>query len=313
MQVVHHARLVEQVVFDRVRSAAAANPTLVRHYDRDRERAYREPAGPRRDALDAEIHRRWFEDLGFERPLVESAREAALTGPDLPPIFVHGVASALDEGSDVFERDGRRTIVLAVRAVRYRDSAQLRRFFRHEFRLVADLLDPAFGFSGGFRSGPGDVPPTLARDRYRLLWKTSADGRLARAGFAGLRSAEEWRSLVDRAFAFLPQEARAATFERLWSGPRPAHADLVNWSEDPRHALAPQLDKGDHVGRPAPGDRCPLCGFPTFDWHPDPRDLPPSLRRSIAARHSDWDPAAGACAACLERYELAFHGAFGKS
>ncbi|HKB15242.1 MAG TPA: hypothetical protein VKF62_04215, partial [Planctomycetota bacterium] len=170
--------LLESVVFAEVRvREAAGDRGCTRRYHRDLEAIYASPAGEAREAAARELHARWFLRLGLDAPLRTAAIEA---GPSLgraDRMFVHAVASAHEEGADLRGRpspeSGReeRTVVVSVRPGRFGDGAALARFLRHELRLVADLLDPTFG------RPIAPAPDARTRDRYRLLWEITADGR----------------------------------------------------------------------------------------------------------------------------------------
>jgi hypothetical protein len=310
----YDAKLVELVVFDRACALESRGEgSAVRPFHLEREAAYREPQGPRREAAQHATHDKWFSILGLDRILPRAADDAGCGELELPPVFVHAVASPLDEGGEVFEKSGVRTVVIAVRASRFGAPEGLLGFFRHEIRLVADLLDPEFEFGGAFREGPGAIPANLAKERYRALWKVSADGRIARRGFVGSRGREDWETLFARIFSFLPADARRGAFVRLWEGARPRHPQLLEWAQAPRRWFAGESAEEPDAERPTPGARCPLCGFSTFDWHPSPNAISPDVLDLVTRRHPRWSPSNGACASCVERYDLASRGAFGRS
>jgi hypothetical protein len=102
---------------------------------------------------------------------------------------------------------------------------------------------------------------------------------------------ERHACLLDRAFSFWPADRRAGAFARLWGMARPAHAALAALAADPR--------AGDARG-PAPGQPCPLCGMPTFEWAgPDDVRRVDSL---VRAEFAGWSVGQGACARCAEVY-----------
>ena len=51
-----------------------------------------------------------------------------------------------------------------------------------------------------------------------------------------------------------------------------------------------------------PGSLCPLCSFPTFEWHDDPATLPAGALAMVRADFPRWDPSEGACRQCLDSY-----------
>jgi hypothetical protein len=94
----------------------------------------------------AKLNLRWFVRLGLHHPVEEAIEERA---------------------------------ELAGRVV------QVRVLLRHELMHVADMLDPAFGYERSLpTSDDGPSADNIVRDRYRVLWDVTIDGRLARAGLA---------------------------------------------------------------------------------------------------------------------------------
>ncbi|HET6204164.1 MAG TPA: hypothetical protein VFI25_15340 [Planctomycetota bacterium] len=296
--------LLEAVVFDEVRAREAAGDLrCARRYHRDLEAIYGRPPGDERETAARERHARWFEQLGLDASLRAAAIEA---GPSLgraDRLLVHAVATSQAEGADLHGRPspelGREelTVIVSLRPGRFRDGEALRRFLRHELRLVADLLDPTFGRSAA------PAPDARTRDRYRLLWGISAEGRSARAGLPGLRPREASAEEFDHVFRSLPAETRRAAFDRLYDGPRPSHAALLSLAEQPAETM------GGGSGGGAPGARCPLCRFPTFDWADPEAPIPGRVLARIRAAFPDWAPERGACRECVDRYSLASTGA----
>jgi hypothetical protein len=190
-----------------------------------------------------------------------------------------------------------RTGVVAMRVERLANDDEVRQFLRHEFMHVHDMLDPAFAYSRDLVSrGPSSAPPRLVRERYRILWDITIDGRLSRRGHALNLSRERHQALFDRAFSFWAETKRRETFDELWLRGAPTHELLLNLASDPRDLT--------HAREPQPGGLCPLCGFPTFDWVECAR-LSPSTREAITRQFADWTPAQGACKRCIEMYEIA--------
>src|SRR5262249_35683272 len=149
--------------------------------------------------------------------------------------------------------------VVAMRPERFTQERELGAFLRHELTHLHDMVDPAFGYrpelpaSGSFMN-----QDCLARERYRLLWDVSIDGRLTRAGRQTIAAKDQRWSEFASAFAFWAEARQQDVFETLWNDPAPAHEMLADLVRDPR-----DLRTGNG---PRPGARCPLCGFPTFAW-----------------------------------------------
>jgi hypothetical protein len=297
------AGLLEESVFEEVRALEAAGERrLARRYFREREKLYEKPPGDAREALAKALHGEWFARLGLDAILSSAAVEIGPALGRADRIVVHSVRSSREEGAELFGRPGDEkgeifTVVVRLRPSRFGRREELKRFLRHELRLVADLLDPGFGAPREGARARGDARENLVRDRYRLLWEISADGRLARAGIEGLRMREEWESKFREVFGFLPERVRGETFERLYGGPRPRHVELRAIAADPRALDAPRGI--------SPGSPCALCRFPTYDWEPDPAALPLAAAQRIRAAFPDWIPERGLCRECADRYRLA--------
>jgi hypothetical protein len=71
------------------------------------------------------------------------------------------------------------------------------------------------------------------------------------------------------------------------------HAELVAFASNPRTGLAETA---------APGSRCALCAFPTFDFEPEPSRLPAELIAGILVDFPRWRPVDGLCGQCAELY-----------
>ena len=133
----------------------------------------------------------------------------------------------------------------------------------------------------------------LARERYRLLWDISIDGRLTRRGLDIFATKEQRWLEFTAAFGFWAEPRQLEVFRALWDNPAPAHSELVALLQDAR---ALSLATG-----PQPGAPCPLCGFPTHAWAP-PERLDAGTIRAIGAEFAHWNPEQGVCSRCVAIY-----------
>src|SRR5262249_376362 len=133
----------------------------------------------------------------------------------------------------------------------------------------------------------------LTRERYRLLWDITIDGRLAAVSRAAASGLERHRAAFDRAFGFWADEKRNQVFFSLRGDPQPRHNDLLAVASDPRDLKA--------AHEPTPGAPCPLCGFPTFAWADTPV-MSAQTTAAIQAEFPDWLPEQGVCKRCGEIY-----------
>jgi hypothetical protein len=154
------------------------------------------------------------------------------------------------------------------------------------------MVNPEFGYSPQLHL-PGQNPAQqrLTRERYRLLWDITIDGRLT--GIDGSPLRERHRVAFDRAFNFWPEAKRDEVFYGLWNNPKPNHGNLLAIASDPRNLKA--------VHEPTPGAPCPLCGFATFHWA-DAESFSEPTTTAIRKEFPDWMPEQGACGRCIEIY-----------
>lgn len=288
--------LVEEAV---LLAVAAAPRPLGRRFREERDPIYEIADEERREAAFGVLHGRWLTELGLAaavRGAVES-EPAVLAGTRR--CLVLKTASSRREYADLRggpssggeSRQGPPVLAVSLRAETLADPRLLRSFLERELIFVADLLDPAFGFRAdldpaGDRRGLG----SLILQRYRLLWETTVDGRLAARGRLAPAAEEERRRRFLAAFAPLGAAAHAA-FERFFRSPRPSHAELVAYAREPR---------GD--GASGSGRECPLCGMPSYHLHPDPAALDHRVLAEIRRRVPDWNPGLGLCRQCADLY-----------
>lgn len=272
--------LVEEVVHGLARLDARRWLAWRRQVDPLYERPDREARLP---AAHFELFRDWGAHEPVERELTRLPAARALVARSRRPG---------DEESDVLAGDaGTRTIVLRMAAERFcGEAGELRRFLRHELRHVADLLDPAFGFRRdlGVR-GRTRAELDLARARYRVLWDLAIDQVCEPVVAPELR-----RTQLERAFVALAPEQRARLAAEFSHPERRTHARLCAAASDPWAFLGEP-----RRGGALPGQPCPLCGFPTFDWDPDPPEA--AIRADVPA----FEAAQGCCRQCADIFRTA--------
>lgn len=279
MIVEYDPHLVEAVVHALGRADARRWLAYRRLVDPLYERPDRATALP---AAHFELFRDWGAHEPFERELARLPAARALVARSRQPG---------DEESDLLVGDdGGRTVMLRVAAERSSDPVALRRFLRHELRHVADMLDPAFGYRRdlGLR-GRTRAELDLARARYRVLWDHAID-QVAEAPIAP----DERRAQLAQAFAALEAGQRTRLAEAFLDPARRTHARLCAAASDPWAFLGEP-----RRGGALPGQPCPLCGFPTFDW--DPAPPAPAIRADVPA----WDAAQGCCRQCADIWRMA--------
>jgi hypothetical protein len=290
-QVTYDAALVEESVLLAERRLPAAEAAIFRD---QRDRIYAAADPDEREARFEELHGRFFLQLGLDGPLHDALGELPELRRRARGCRVLPAVSRRDETADVrapigAPADAAPTIVVRLRSQSLLEPDALRLLLRRELAHVADVLDPAFGYVRELPGADGDPAlVNLLRERYRVLWDASVDGRLRRAGLLDGHAREARLREFARAFPML-DENTAAAFARWFDGPRPTHAALVAFVQEP---LGPGT--GDEA-------RCPLCRLPARALVRGALDA--RTARAIARDHSGWRPEQGRCARCTEAYE----------
>lgn len=298
MQLRYDEELVEAAVFLCASGRRSGIPALqIRRFHAEREKLYRILDPDARNAAFFKLHLDWFREWGLEQALLDLVNEFPLLRRELALMAFRKARSRAEEGAELFvSAETGRNAVVALLPERLAADADLQPFLRHELAHLHDMLDPAFGYSPEIPApGLDRARERLIRERYRLLWNITVDGRLSRAGRLPPRAEQAHRLAFDRAFDFWPEPRRNEVFQQLWTNPQPRHADLLALASDPRQAR--------QASQPEPGAPCPLCGFPTFAWAEAQR-LTDAVRAAIQAEFPHWTPDRGACARCAEIYRL---------
>lgn len=300
MQLRYDEDLIEAAVFLAANGAGPPVPPLqVSRFHREREKAYGILDPDERNAAFFKVHLEWFREWGLEKSLTTRLQEFFLLVGALEVLALRKAPRKSDEGAELYVLDetGQRTGILALCPDRFLRLGALNEFLRHELSHLHDMIDPAFGYRPAL-----DLPALnaaqqrLARERYRLLWDITIDGRLAASGRGPITVRDRYAAAFGSAFSFWPAEKVIAVFESLWNDPAPSHAKLVALITDPRGLRASH--------RPGPGASCPLCGFPTFQWT-DADQLTPLITSLVISEFPAWTPEQGLCARCSKVYQAA--------
>lgn len=297
MKQLYDEDLVEAVVLLYVSGRRPVpSPLHVRRFHRAREKLYSILDPDERATGFFQLHLSWFREWGVEHFLNDVVRQTPLLSRELAVLAFRKARGKNEEGSELYvNADGHRHGVVALRPERFAQDGALRRFLNHELTHLSDMVDPSFHYSPDlYQPGQTVAEQRLMRERYRLFWDVTIDGRLVTAGRQTVASREQRRAEFDLAFSFLSEEKRLATFGRLWSGPAPRHSDLVSLASDPRELHS--------VAQPLGGTPCPLCGFATFEWA-DVGQLNRETLSTIHVQFPGWTEKTGVCQRCVELYE----------
>jgi hypothetical protein len=287
--------LVEEVVFFCASGRRKNIPALqIRRFQSERERAYAILDPDDRNTAFARAHLTWFSEWGMEEMLENVVRAFPLLPDALSALGFRKARHKSDEGAELYVNTTKtRRGIVALRPEQFRDETKLTRFLNHELSHLSDMVDLAFAYSPDPMAGLPHGSQRLARERYRLLWDITIDGRLSQSGKITVATREARRAEFEHAFAFWVESRREQIFEQLWSEPAPTHARLLALASDPRDLKShPQI---------SPGAPCPLCGFPTFAWAETSR-CDHEIISMVIAEFTHWSPDQGACQRCMETY-----------
>lgn len=282
-----------------------APPLQVTRFHRDRGQAYGILDPDERNAAFFRVHFDWFREWGLERLLTCALDEMTGLRESLDSLAFRKARGKNEEGAELYvqkaetgggSKPARRNAVVALRMERMARDETLLPFLRHEFMHLNDMVSPAFGYAPRLDlPGQNSAQQRLTRDRYRLLWDITIDGRLMHANRPTTSTCEQHRANFDQGFNFWPAPRREEVFDSLWTAVEPRHADLLALASDPR-AVREQR-------QPLPGAPCPLCGFATFAWAAA-KLLAGDAGKAIACEFPNWSSDQGACQRCVEVYEV---------
>jgi hypothetical protein len=298
-------RRVVDMAADRARDAG--DGALARDLSGALEPVYASAADPAdRMAKFESVYRRLFAEWGYEELLAGTLDEFPLVRQSIESIWLKHAERGETAGADLGGANLRQLGVLIPVPLCLEPDA-LRLFLRRELAAVEDTLDPEFSYLPGalLPDLPGAME-NLARDRLRLLWGVSVDGRLARRHRQYAQLREERLSEARVAYRSLPAQLPERLIETLWSGARPAYPRLRLWACD-NESLLDAILPGTRPFAAAfvPGSPCPLCGFPVTrvetGWDSQERR---TLAALIADDFSSWRPESGACERCVEGYAV---------
>jgi hypothetical protein len=298
MQIQYDDDFVEGAVFVCVNNREhSPSPLQVRRFHREREKCYGILDPDQRNTAFFNLHLEWFREWNLERAVLAPLDEFQLLRPTLNTLVFRKALVKNDEGAELYVNpENGRAGVVALRAERFNQLDDLARFLRHEFTHLHDMVNPVFNYAPQFHlAGRNPSQQRLIRERYRLLWDITIDGRLTTSSQSTLGTREQHRSAFDRAFGFWSDAKRDDVFLALWENPQPHHDALLAIASDPRNIQS--------SNKPSPGAPCPLCGFATFAWA-ETSAFSDATAAAIKAEFPHWTPADGACQRCVAIYRL---------
>jgi hypothetical protein len=294
----------------------AAEGRRVHGFRGERNRLYEIHDPEQRDVAFREFHADWFERLELGKGIWHALQEQPLIPTSTRACIVVHSRGSRDEGAELFvspagEGTGeaeRRSVGIRLDPHRLLDEERLLDFLRHELFHIADMLDPAFAYEP--RLPRGELGPSherLLQDRYRVLWDIYIDGRLVHKNWAPPSVRDRRLQEFARTFPMLADRVEEA-FSRFFSGTSLTHNDLVAFATNPTSPISNfQFPVSNLAADPGhaftPGERCPLCGFPTYSFEPNPDELPAEVVAHIRADFPTWQPSFGLCQQCSDLYQ----------
>ncbi|MGH9390734.1 MAG: hypothetical protein ACRD1Z_14045, partial [Vicinamibacteria bacterium] len=278
--------LVEESV---LMATDASSPEARRPYRRERNAVYEIAETEKREAAFQELDARWFGRLGLGSPLSGLLREFDSVLARVSRCLVLPAGRSRDEGADLHDgREAAPTLAVKLTPGSLLDFDRVAPLLRNELLHVEDMLDPDFGYE---RDPPSvEVDPVyekLVRDRYRVLWNASVDGRLARRGQLPDGGEARRRREFLATFPVLGTDVERQ-FERFFHGSRPSHGELLSFARSVE-------------GRAA--GRCPLCRFPTARFRGEGEPLDARVEEAIRQDFPEWSSSQGICVQCGDLYE----------
>lgn len=278
-----------------------------RTFRRERDSVYVIADPDKREAAFRALHLRWFMRLRLHETVEKVTAECTGVSDRLQEGRVLKAVERREEGADLVDQigssgiDEQPILVLRLRPRTLLEPAALRAQLFHELTHVADMLDPGFGYQRSLPlSDDGPSGDNLRRDRYRVLWDVTIDGRLARAHGPlepdrptlpdAARNAR-WQEFA-ATFSMLGDEGRRV-FDEWFDDVNPTHARLAEFARAPMGSGSAGALTG----------RCPLCRFPTATLDSRSGRLSAATRAAIHAQHPAWDIEQGLCPQCLDLYE----------
>lgn len=297
----YDVRLVEEAVLLRI----AGHPEEVR-FRRLRNRVYEVTEAEEREKRFDRLHSAWFRRLGLGRPVESVFDEQPLLLREARFCCVVAAVSSRDESADLHnlrssQSESRmsadKMILVKVKPSTLLDSSKVQTLFRHELMHIADMLDPDFGYEPFLpNSEAGPVCDNLIRERYRVLWDASIDGRLERQGRATKDVREKRLAEFMRTFSMCGPSGQEA-FLRFFESSSQTHRDLIAFAEDPDGRIEPC-----GAAAASPGtQRCPLCHFPGPN-SATATNLADWVVEEIAVDFPHWRPEHGLCGQCADLY-----------
>jgi hypothetical protein len=260
-----------------------------------------------------ELFSRWFYRGQFDRPFADALAELPELDRSTKMVTVTGACSRADERADLANAgrapidagSHRYWLGISIQPARFLDRPLLRRWLRHEFWHVRDMLDPAFQYTReDLAAGAERLPQRVVQDRFATLWSLAIDARVERVGLLPLNDKQSRLERLTSTFPGFPAAPYQSVIEAIGVTRCLTYPELAAFARQPRELFG--QDGSNPIGdaQPLRGSPCPLCHFPTFHW----ADLHASDSIQVVAAIRDayptWDSSLGVCATCFDLFSI---------
>lgn len=311
LEIMYDQQLVDDIVYKGLaKQEMAGDLELYKEYHERRDAIYElehEKRPKRFKELDNDI----FGKLGYDVYVREIFDEYPDIEEVVEEIHVRRATTRQNEGSNVVD-EGKKVIIRLYPELFIEGGKEMRRVLRHELMHVSDMMNSNFEYNVNEEFSQSPMEDRLMRDRYRLFWDISVDGRLVNKGLETTATREERKREFDSFFSKIPDESREAIFSKMWEAEEPmSHDRMVELSKDNNKVLAlaagsrsaeELIEETKKLG-PLPGTTCTLCGFPSFDWVEEAAE-DEDIVKILKEDFPDWEPQDGVCSRCAEYYKI---------
>jgi hypothetical protein len=193
------------------------------------------------------FHARWFEKLHLSDGVLQCLEEFPFVVEGTSRCVALPAVTAAEESADLHEdrqpeppmEAAKPVLVMRLRPPTLLNAEQLADRLRHELSHVTDMLDPQFGYQKHLRSFSPELDPafeSLFRNRYRVLWDTTIDGRLAARGVLPPNVESMRKHDFLNVFPMLEDRAEEC-FQHFFLCLHPHHDELVRFATQPGSPL----------------------------------------------------------------------------
>ena len=311
LEIIYDQQLVDDIVYKGLaKQEASGDLALYKEYHEKRDAIYEmeEESRPRQFR---ELDSDFFNRLGCNVYIKEIFDEYPDIEEKIESVHIRRATTKQNEGSNVVD-EGRKVIIRLYPEIFVEGSNEICRVIRHELMHVSDMMDKRFNYNVNEEFSKSPMEERIMRDRYRLFWDISVDGRLTNNGLETPASREERKGEFDSFFSKIPEDSRDLIFSKMWDAEEPmAHDTMVELSKDINKVLAlaagsrsaeELIEETKKLG-PLPGTTCTLCGFPSYDWVEEAAE-DEDIVKILKEDFPDWEPQDGVCSRCAEYYKV---------